>query len=399
MLELAGKSKHPSRVSLSLLERRIEQKIALERSHNLARALPKISERQGVYYKLGDQRVVGFCSNDYLGLAETLRIPNPAECGSTASRLICGNLPAHRALEQRLAHLVGYPDAVLFPSGFQLNTSVPACVVGDGDRVFSDRLNHASIIDGLRLSRSEKTILPHRAAPPEPSASALSWWFSESAFSMDGDYAPAKKMYRHLNCGGLVYLDEAHSFGLHKNLTWSADHNLRPTLLVGTFGKALGCAGAFVASTNMICEWIRTHSRGIVFSTGTSPLLLAAIDQALSIVTSDEGDELRAHLANNLARLCEGLGLPPRSCPIVPLVVGNNRDALAISRELLERGFHVQAIRPPTVPRGASRLRLTVCATHKPDQIDALTSSLHEVFARRNLELRTTVPTDEPLLS
>ncbi|MGB1277171.1 MAG: aminotransferase class I/II-fold pyridoxal phosphate-dependent enzyme, partial [Nannocystaceae bacterium] len=313
--------------------------------------------------------------------------------GSTASRLICGDLPCHRALEKRLATIVGYPDAVLFPSGFQLNVGIPACLIQPDHQVFSDQLNHASIIDGLRLARVKSTILPHRSAPPLPTPEALSWWFSESAFSMDGDHVDPDRMQRHLSAGGLAYLDEAHTFGLFPGqLTFSAAHNLHPTVLVGTFGKALACAGAFVASSKLVCQWIRTHARGMVFSTGTSPLVVRAIDQALDIVLGPEGESRRSKLQENLDHLTSELQIRPRQTPIIPLFVGTNQKALEVSGELLARGLHVQAIRPPTVPKGASRLRLTMSAGHDAKQIDVLASSLTQVFAKHGLDLLTEVP-------
>jgi len=392
LLELAPKSKHAPAVYRTL-ETQLEMRLADEQARTLRRSLPPISERAGTRYRLGDRLVSGFCSNDYLGFGDT-EFSRKERTGSTASRLICGDLPCHRTLEARLAKIVGYPDAVLFPSGFQLNVSVPACLIEPDNLVFSDQLNHASIIDGLRLARVRPTILPHRSPPPIPTADTLNWWFSESVFSMDGDHVRPDRMSQHLSNGGLVYLDEAHTFGLFpKQLTFSAARNLQPTVLVGTFGKALACAGAFVASSKLVCQWIRTHARGMVFTTGTSPLVVQAIDQALDLVLGPEGESRRKKLQENLDHLTSELGLPRRDTPIIPLFVGENHKALEISHELLERGLHVQAIRPPTVPKGASRLRLTLSAGHEATQIDVLASSLTRVFSDHGLELLTQVPT------
>lgn len=209
---------------------------------------------------------------------------------------------------------------------------------------------------------------------------------------MDGDTVLPNYVYQHVAQGGLVYLDEAHSLGLYeKHLTFSGHHNVCPTLLVGTCGKALGCAGAFVASSRLICQWIRTHARGMVFSTGVSPHLIAAIQCALDLVLGCEGQKRRAQLRENLHRLSRGLGIEPRVTPIIPLIVGSNEDALTLSRALSDRGFHVQAIRPPTVPHGASRLRLTISASHLPEQIDALTKNIRELFGARKLPICTRV--------
>jgi len=328
--------------------------------------------------------VVGFCSNDYLGLADAVEA-SPAPAGASSSRLICGDLEVHRSAEARLAKLAGQEDAVLFPSGFQLNVGVLPSVMSSEDMVYSDALNHASIIDGLRLAKAAREILPHRSAPPRgelPAAHGIRWWVTESVFSMDGDAASPRALRAALNDGFCLYIDDAHGFGLHDGgRGWPQAHDVTPTLYIGTLSKALGCAGAFVAGSKTACAWIRTRARSFVFSTGTSPRVAAAIVTALDLLEGQVGDEARARLRSNLEQLAEGLRLPARPVsPIVPVVLGSNERALATAAALLERGWHVQAIRPPTVPVGAARLRLTMSAAHTPDQIDGLVSALREVL-------------------
>ena len=363
------------------LDTRLRRQLAALDAQGLRRSLPRISHRDGVRYRLGDRDVVGFCSNDYLGLADRVQTPD-APAGAASSRLICGDQPLHREVERRLALLAGTDDAVLFPSGFQLNVGVLPSVLSPEDTVFSDQLNHASLIDGLRLARPRPAILPHAESPPPPTPPGLTWWVTESIFSMDGDAAAPHALRAALIAGTCVYLDDAHGLGLFDGgRGWAAAHGVRPTLYVGTLSKAFGCAGAFVAGSATACRWIRTRARSFVFSTGMSPRVVGSIDAALDLVTGEVGEEARTQLRANLQQLGEGLGLPtPPQSPIVPLVLGENARAVAVAEQLLARGWHVQAIRPPTVPKGTSRLRITVSAGHDPEHIRGLISALRDIL-------------------
>lgn len=366
------------------------------------RRCPEIRARQGVEYDLASRRVVGFCSNDYLGLADTRLAPGASPPnGSGASRLIAGDLEPHRALETELAAWLGTDDAVLFPSGFQLNVGVLPALLEPHDRVDSDALNHASLIDGLRLAPVHPHVLPHGQAP-EPSAAthdqSAHWWITESLFSMDGDRLDLDAANAHLHSGGGLYVDEAHALGLFahgRGLTGALPRP--PTVLVGTLSKAVGAAGAFVAASAPICAWLRNRARSFVFSTGVSPLLVAALAQAVALVRSPHGDELRAALWRNARALTQALDAPGPDSPIVPLLVGDNASALRIAADLFERGWHVQAIRPPTVPIGTARLRMTLSAAHTLDHIEALAADVRDVFARRDLPLRIERGRTEPV--
>ena len=336
--------------------------------------------------------MVGFCSNDYLGLADhpALTSGPRSAAGSTGSRLITGDLPIHRHLESRLARLLGFPDAVLFPSGFQANVGALPALLTDQDQAHSDALNHASLIDGLRLSRSGVSILPHRQAPPLPTPmpSALSWWVTESIFSMDGDTADADALRRYQAAGGCVYLDEAHALGLFAAGTgWAATHGVVATVALGTLGKALGCAGAFLASSETVCHWLRTRARSFVFTTGSSPALLHRIDQALDLATGPVGDAARERLRRLIARFAAHFAAEVDcDSPILPFIIGDNTRTTAIAQELLDRGWHVQPIRPPTVPPGTARLRITLSAAHTEEEIDAFARALRDTFASHALE-------------
>jgi len=368
----------------SPLDRRLQAQLDEQARAGLTRVPPEISHREGVRYHLHGRPVVGFCSNDYLGLADHPGLTvSAASTGATASRLVCGDLPEHRLVEARLARLAGAEDAVVFPSGFQLNVGVLPALIQPGDQVFSDALNHASLIDGLRLTRAELCVLEH-AQPPPPTTHALRWWVTEALFSMDGDYADPAALQNHLASDGCLYLDEAHSFGLFArdgHATGLAGlHALTPTALVGTLGKTFGCAGAFVAASALACRWIRGTARSFVFSTGISPVIASQIHHAIDLVDSPEGDRRRARLWANVDQLARRLALPHHSSPIFRILLKSNEAALALSAELVDRGWHVQAIRPPTVPRGTSRLRITVTAAHDPGQIDAFADDLQALL-------------------
>lgn len=348
----------------------------------LARRCPPLRDRDGVRYRLDGRLVVSFCSNDYLGLADQRPAVEHAASGAAASRLVCGDLEHHRAIEREFASFLGFEDAVLFPSGFQTNVGVPAALLGASDIAYSDALNHASMIDGLRLAAAPRQILPHLERPPFDPCQGLRWWFVESVFSMDGDGPALADLDTHLAEGGCLYLDEAHALGLYTGGRGrGALLAHRPTIIVAPLGKAFGCAGAFVCASRTVCEWIRGHARAFVFTTGVSPVLLPRIHHALELIAAPEGERRRELLWRNVERLRTALGLGRSvQAPIVPIVVGDNAIALELSAALLERGWHVQAIRPPTVPERAARLRVTVSAAHEPAMIDAFARDLAELL-------------------
>lgn len=385
-----------------LLNQRLRRRLAALQDEGLARALPQIGRRDGVRYELDGRWVTGFCSNDYLGFANHPRL-RPANftsletvdaAGATASRLVAGDLPAHRAAERSLAALVGAADAVLFPSGFQLNVGVLPALIEPEDRVFSDALNHASLIDGLRLARSRPVLLPHRSAPG--ASDGPNWWVTESIFSMDGDTAEPALLREFSDRGGMLYLDEAHSLGLFSGgAGFARHHGIRPAVLMGGLGKAFGLAGAFAAGSREVCTWIRTRARSFVFSTGNAPVLAEQARLAAEMLAGPEGDERRARMWTNARLLATALERPAPASPIFPVVIGANHLAVTVSRALLERGWHVQAIRPPTVPAGSARLRITITAAHDEAQIHGLMTDLRALLQQFGLSLADTRPPDE----
>lgn len=330
--------------------------------------------------------VHNFSSNDYLGLAGDVRLVEAVACGELgygagASRLIASP-EVHGVLERELARWLGTEGALLFNSGYAANTGVISALGGAEATVFSDELNHASIIDGCRLSRSRVVVFRHLQYEEleqqlREDRSRRKLIISESVFSMDGDVADVAVL-RGLadRWGAALIIDEAHAVGARGpgGRGVCAERGVRPELLVGTLGKAFGCYGAFVAGEEPVMAWLWNRARSLVFSTGLPGALSLAALAALRIVEGEEGEQRRSELRSNVALLGAELGRSLLS-HIVPVVVGGDREATRLSSELLARGFFVQAIRPPTVPEGAARLRIAL-GLHTPSVVVELAKAL-----------------------
>ena len=381
------------------------EELAVLGSQNRLRLLRRIEGGPGVRVRVDGRPVINFSSNDYLGLAasdEAAAAAGAASrefgCGATASRLVCGTFAVHAELESALARWQGAEGALLFNSGYQANVGVLSALAGPGDLVVSDQLNHASIIDGCRLSRAEVAIYRHGdAAHAEELLSARGrharrrFIVSDSLFSMDGDPAPLAELasvaYRQ---GAALMVDEAHAVGCFgaRGRGLAAMNGVPVDILVGTFGKAFGSFGAFVVSRGVVREVLLNRARSFVFTTALPPAVVAASRAALETVDSEEGERLRARLAGLVARMQDGLrrlGLLAEgsgSSPIFPIVAGSEEAAMNCCEQLLERGIFAQAIRPPTVPRGTSRLRMTVTAAHLEPDIDAAVDGLGDLIER-----------------
>lgn len=334
--------------------------------------------------------LLNLCSNDYLGYA---RRPWPhvasgdAPGGAGASRLVYGDHPAHGRAERALAAWVGAESALLFTSGYAANVGTLAALAAPGDVIVSDRLNHASIIDGCRLSGAAVSVVPHRDTRAVEEALGRAhgarrrWVVTESYFSMDGDI-PDLAALRSL-CDAhdaALVVDEAHAVGVFgpEGAGLCARAGVRPDVLIGMLGKAIGLQGAFVAGTAPLRSWLWNRARSFVFSTGVSPALADAIGERVVACRAD--DEARLRLAQAAERLrravCEAGGETSHEGPVVPWVLGEAPRALQVAAELRERGLLVQAIRPPTVPAGTSRLRLTARADLRPDELDRAVDGL-----------------------
>ncbi len=332
---------------------------------------------------------VSFAGNDYLGLSCHPALAEAAHraidrwgTGSGASRLVTGSRPVHEELEEALASWKGTEQAVVLPTGFAANLSVLSVFGTEGSQVFSDALNHASLIDGCRLARARVSVYPHGdlahldgALASSPGRSMI---VSDTVFSMDGDVADVEGLVavarRH---DALLVLDEAHAV-LGPGL--SARHRQGVDVLrVGTLSKHLGSLGGFVAGSSRFVELLVNRARPYIFTTALTPADAAAALAAVRIVRSDEGAALRGRLAGHVARVAGAVGRADHPSPIVPVIIGHEREAVDASATLLARGLWVPAIRPPTVPRGTSRLRVTVSAAHTEDQIDRLVDVLGSV--------------------
>jgi 8-amino-7-oxononanoate synthase len=373
---------------------------ALEAADRLRR-LPFMEGSSRIHGLHSGHPVISFSSNDYLGLADHPDLLNAAAeasgrsgFGAAASRLVSGDLPEHRALEIALADYLRRPSALLFPTGYQANIGVVATLAGPGDLIVSDAYNHASLIDGCRLSRATVRVFPHadpaaaRAALTAPGDSPFRRRFliTESLFSMDGDLAPLDR-YAEIaaDTATALVVDEAHALGVlgPDGRGWAAQLGIEPDVLIGTLGKAFGSLGGFVTGAPELRSILENRARSFLFTTAAPPSLLAAALAALRIIDSATGSQRRRLLADNITHLRDRLApltpstpRPPLPTPIVPFILGADGAALAISRALLAEGHFVQAIRPPTVPEGTARLRITLSATHTESEVDALAGAL-----------------------
>jgi 8-amino-7-oxononanoate synthase len=355
----------------------------------------------GTRVRMGGVELLSFCSNDYLGLANHPELVAAATAGlerygvgAGSSALVTGHMEVHEALTEALARFVGLPRALLFSSGYLANVGVITALAAPGDAIFSDALNHASLIDGCRLSRAAVHRYPHVDLDAlerllAETTAANRFVVTDIVFSMDGDIAPlpalASLCERH---GAWLVVDDAHGLGvLGREGRGSLAHFgiASPRLVyVGTLGKAAGVAGAFVAGPEDAVEVVLQGARTHIFSTAFPPALAHALLASLQIIARDEWR--RAHLAALIARLRSGVAgqpwrLPASETPIQPLIVGENAAALALSDALRARGVLVPAIRPPTVPAGTARLRISLSAAHSLEDADTLVAALRDVAA------------------
>ncbi len=367
----------------------IEERLAELERLGLGRRLRLVSGPQGPTVLLDGKPVLLLCSNNYLGLADHPRVREAAAeaamrwgVGAGASRLISGTMTVHRRLEERLAAFAGRQSSLLFGSGYLANLGVIGALVGAGDTVFSDELNHASIVDGCRLSRAQVVVYRHRDAEHllwsmrrhggRRDASARSLVVTDSIFSMDGDVAPLEEIVELAHAfGARVAVDEAHATGTFgpggRGALADAGLEGEVDAIVGTLGKSLGSYGAYVCGDESMIRYMLNTARSFVFSTAPSPPAIAGALAALDLL--EERPHRVERLAANARALrrslaSEGFGVDEGDMHIVPLVVGDERDALRLCHAAIEQGVFAQAIRPPTVPAGTSRLRLTTMASH-----------------------------------
>lgn len=354
-------------------------------------------ERAGLLRRRGaglppTPELVDVCTNDYLGYARRLvSRETVARAGAGASRLIFGTDPLHLLLERELARWVSTEAALLFPTGYAANTGVISTLARDGDLVVSDALNHASIIDGCRLSRARIEITPHLDLAAVARALKIPvpgrrWVLTESYFSMDGDSPDLPRLAELCRAhDAFLVLDEAHALGVFgpagSGLARASD--VQPDVLIGTLGKAVGVQGAFVAGSNLLADVLWTRARSFVFTTAPSPALIDLTLNSVRAVIAD--DSARARLAGHVHALETRLSARPgllregRHGPIFPLHLGEPTHAVRAAAALRDVGFLAQAIRPPTVPGGSSRLRVVLHADLSEAQVDHLGTALLDV--------------------
>ena len=368
----------------------------------LRRVLEPLDSPQGAEVRVGDERLVNFSSNDYLGLAASPAVRAAAASalerygvGTGASRLVVGDMVPHQRLEARLARFERAEAVRLFNSGYAANTGILPALVGPGDAVFSDALNHASLVDGCRLSRARVVVYPHadvaaltRALEETPARRKLV--VTDSVFSMDGDVAPLRELLAACEAhGAALMVDEAHATGVlgarGAGLCEALGVEDRVDLRMGTLSKALGGLGAYVATSRAVADLLVSRARPFVYSTALPAALCAAAECAVDLVEHDPAP--RERLWGHIHHFTDGLralGLPaePRSA-IFPVILGEPSRALDAAKRLREAGLLVKAIRPPTVPDGTSRLRFCLSAAHTTGHIDQALEALRRVGVSR----------------
>jgi 8-amino-7-oxononanoate synthase len=375
----------------------IDERLAALDAASLRRTRRVVEAKNGPRLQVDGHSLLSFASNDYLGLTQHPALIAAAQeaaarygVGSTASPLVCGHEAPHEALEAELAAFVGRARALYFGAGYLANVGLVPALVGRGDAVFSDALNHACLIDGVRLSRAEAHVYPHvdlgaLAAQLAGSSARCKLVVTDAVFSMDGNIAPLAELLalceRH---DALLMVDDAHGFGVlgpgGRGSAALAGIAASPRLVyMATLGKALGCAGAFVAGEASTVEWILQRARTYIFATAVPAMVAAAVSAGLKVVADEPWRQ--QHLQRLIAQLRAGMAdLPWRllesDTAIQPVIVGDNTRALRLADALRERGLWVPAIRPPTVPEGTARLRISLSAAHSEADVAKLLDAL-----------------------
>lgn len=356
----------------------------------LQRSLRWIEEVQRTEILWDGRRLINFSSNDYLGLSQHPKLKAAAieatgkfGAGSGASRLVCGTLPVHRELEETIAAFKGTERALTFSTGYAAATGTICALVGKGDVVIVDKLVHASLVDGARLSEADLRVFRHNDV--EDLERILVWAkdknvrvlvITESVFSMDGDCAPLREVVAlKEKFGAWLMVDEAHALGVlgpgRRGLVEALGLAGQVDIQMGTLGKAVGSSGGFIAGSETLIDHLVNTARSFIFSTAPGPAAAAAAKAGLDLIASEEGEQLRTQLLQNIETLAR-----PTESAIVPIILGDEERALAAAEALKAAGFLVPAIRYPTVPRGKARLRVTLGASHAREQIEALSNAL-----------------------
>ena len=375
----------------------IDKQLAeLEQQHALRRRRT-LRSPCGVNAQFDGKTFLAFGSNDYLGLAAEPQLIEAAQkaasdwgVGAGSSHLVGGHMTPHDELEKTLACFLCAERALLFSTGMMANLGIVPALVGRGDAIFADRLNHASLIDAALLSRADHIRYPHNDMAAlerqlRESTAKRKLILTDAVFSMDGDLAPLPQLMELAErFDAWLVVDDAHGFGvLGKHGRGSLSHfgmRMHPRLIyMGTLGKAAGVSGAFVAGSANVIEWLQQRARSYIFTTASSPILAATLLASIDLI--DQGEARRAHLARLIDRLQQGLAhtrwqLLPSPTAIQPIIIGENEEAVRVADALYAQGIWVPAIRPPTVPKGTARLRVSLSAAHSAEQVDRLVDAL-----------------------
>jgi len=391
---------------------RLQNSLAGLEAQGLRRELREIRGPQGRTLRHGNREYLNFSSNNYLGLAERPELREAMRrgleawgAGAGASRLVTGSQSPWHRLEAAVAEFKGTEAALVFNSGYHANLGALGCLVGAGDWIFSDELNHASMIDGMRLGKARRQVYRHldvedlrqklRVARGESGKAAQFLIASESVFSMDGDLAPLGDLLALAEeFDAWLYLDEAHATGVFGgsgagllSTLPSEQKGRERAIQMGTFGKALGCFGAYVAAPRIVIDYLLNRARPFIYTTALPPALAEAALAALRLCVEEPQVRQRLHerMTQFQGLLTQLLKVPnsARPSPIFPIPLREALRAVAVSQALAEQGFWVTAIRPPTVPEGTSRLRVTLMATHTPEDLTQLAQALAAALAAK----------------
>jgi len=367
----------------------LEEQLKQLKEAGLYRSLKTITKTNGRFIEIDGKEYINFCSNDYLGLSHHPKVIEAAQAackefgaGSGASRLISGNTILHEELERKIARFKGREAAIVFPTGYMANLGVITSLVGEGDTIIIDRLNHASIIDACRLSRAKLQVYPHKDMAALEKILQRSTKFkkrlivTDSVFSMDGDIAPLPEIAQLAKkYGAITMIDEAHATGVLGKTGRGAEEQFgiegQIDIVMGTLSKAIGSLGGFVAGSESLIDYLRNKARSFIYTTALPPSVCAASIAALGIIES------QPELIRNLRINSRLLG---SETPIIPIIIKDLNKTMEISARLFEKGILASGIRPPTVPNNECRIRLTVTALHTKEDIECLASLLQELI-------------------